>query len=68
MKLRRENILNEFKLKKQLKISEISALFRGKTMERTLRNDLQNLIDKNLVSKKGSTHSAIYFLNDFPKE
>lgn len=60
--LRKKNILEEFKKKKKLKISEIKSLFPGKISERTLRNDLQKLIDKKIISKEGSTHSAIYFL------
>jgi len=57
---RQNRILQEIKKKRVLKISYLIPLFKSQASERTLRNDLQFLIKKGLVGKRGDKKSAAY--------
>jgi DeoR/GlpR family transcriptional regulator of sugar metabolism len=56
---RQKKILAEINRKKILKISDLFPIFK-KTSVRTLRNDLNFLLEKKFIKKEGFNKSAVY--------
>lgn len=60
---RRQNkILEEMRKQGTIKISDLAPLFKKQVSERAVRNDLQVLIDKGLITKNGSNKTREYAL------
>lgn len=59
---RQKIILDYFQKSKEAKVSDLLKIL-GDVSERTIRNDLTNLIGKNLIRKVGSRKDARYLLN-----
>jgi len=60
--LRQKKILDELKLKRSVKMSDLIPLFKNTVSERTIRNDLQFLLKQDLINKKGARKTTTYFL------
>jgi len=59
---RQKKILTLIQSQQGVKMSDLIPLFKTEASERTLRNDLQILLDKNLIIRSGKRKSAIYFV------
>jgi len=58
---RQQKILDTLRANNQLHISDLIPLFQNDISARTLRNDLNFLINQGLVNKKGSNKFKVYF-------
>ncbi|TSC53181.1 MAG: hypothetical protein LiPW39_404, partial [Parcubacteria group bacterium LiPW_39] len=59
---RQKRIMQELKSGTPLKTSQLVPLFAGKVSERTLRNDLQELLMRGLIRKNGFKKTAVYLI------
>jgi predicted HTH transcriptional regulator len=56
---RQESLINLFKERKSMTMSEVEPLFKGIT-NRTLRRDLSKLEEKGIVKQEGKTKNSVY--------
>lgn len=59
---RQQMILAHLKENKQAKMRDFLTAFNGKFSERTIRNDLQELVNKGEIWRQGDKKSTVYFL------
>lgn len=62
LSFRQKKILQELKSGTPLKTSQLVPLFADKVSERTLRNDLQELLMRGLIRKNGFKKTAVYLV------
>lgn len=61
---RQLKLLNYLKEKNQAQISDLSALLNNQLSEKTIRRDLQKMIDYGLIRQIGEKRWTAYFLNE----
>jgi len=59
---RQQKIITELKNKGSIKMADLIPLFENQASERTIRNDLQDLLEQRLIGKTGSHKSTTYFI------
>ncbi len=62
LSFRQKRIMQELKSGTPFKTSQLVPLFVDKVSERTLRNDLQELLMRGLIRKNGSKKTAVYLV------
>ena len=62
---RQKEILSFLESKRAVKFSDFTPLFKDQISERTLRADLQDLLNRNLINREGINKNSVYISKTF---